>query len=1627
MAITAQTRTEIIQLVVSMLGEAPSTAMLTDLVTKANAGSTIQELADGLATNAAFTGQFPIWQTSKEFTTKIVNNMFAGGTVSQADTDAAIDYIAGAITAGTFTKTSAVVALTSYMASADGLANATYGSASQAYQNKVTVAEYYTITKNLGDSSAAERKAAIDGVTDAASSVTSANEATDTAATAAAVVPGKVSALTTGQDSLTLSSGNDTISASLVANGAVGSTAQPGDSVKGLGGSDKMSLSVSGDSGGAYTLQALNLTGVETLHVSNFETDAVGGARDTITTVDTALMTGLAEVGLAASSAEGDTTFSNVANIVDVAMQNGAGDLTVGYTAAAQLGTNTQNVAVSNLSAGALSINGVETINLSSGLVKSTLASLASNKMKTLTVTGATDLKVTAALDFANDASGVAGAIDGTIDASAFTGKLTVTSAADEVSITGGSGNDTFNMVGTFNGFDKIDGGDGTDTLTMDSAALSTQFAQTSNIENVTFNAATATRAVDVSKLSAGVDKLTLDFADAADSGAKVAVTVSKADGKLINMARSAADTGADGGNDDGVTLAITDTTDSAADTVNVALTNIGLQANLKGIDSLDASTYETINITANTNALGTQAANEIVALTATVATSIDVGGTGAFNTALTGAKVTSFDASDLAGALTLTAGAEKATYSMGGKSSTITFAGNLNASDTVVGGAGAADIVTATVTGLTATTGALKLSDVEFALLTTSGNNTIDLSGSSALANLAVTDNKQTIKGLDLANTTVHLGLQADASATSSEIDVTGADATGTDDTLTVKVNSTAGATTSIIDASAIENLALTIGRNTTGTNNTTTLDLTTFEGAAVTVGTGALTAGAVVTAGPVALGTLNKATTSLTSTNKAAVTASFANATDPVSFSGVGTGIQNVTGGIRADTFTIGATAGVAHVLSGGAGTDTTNLTVFTGLVDVGSINTENVNLTVPASVDITIGTDFNAGVDNITLTGGNSLSDFDAGTINTAIKSIDGSAFLGKLVADFAADNLDGTVSITAAGSTKDEVTGLLNTDATYSPKTTAVEILDLDSNGTVTANLSGTTGVSRVEVDMSTAAKTFTVSNVAGQTVMLTGSANANNVLEATPVDATDTDNAIAFQLKDDATITADTKLKTTDVETVTITTSTAESIDLSLLTMSSATKTVTLNINTDPTTFAGVTLSATSAQTTTINAANAFGVSQTGRSATTAVNYTGSAGNDRFIMSTIGDNIAGGAGTGDTLDVNFAAVLGGISVDLSSAGNQIPTIDGGAPTGSVTGFESVDLAGFTGGGAAVTAIKTGSTIVGTGQNDRITGGAGADTITWTAGNDAVTGGGSNDTLKATIALLANQSGTTASFDMGGGTADALTLSDAGTIADADFVRITNLEVLNLGNGTQTVTLATNAQASGITTVTGGTGADTVDMNAYTAASTINGGGGADIITVATGAITTLNLATAGAIETVKTSAITSAGYANISNFAVAEDLLDFNGSVASDNGSSTAVNSNEGADMADIAAINTAKVTANITVAMTTDIIDDFLAGDKTLAELEAAALVSMGDGGITTATQTAIAGLDIALADTAKVLIFTKDNEDTAIFYVENTAGGTGGANVLATDEISLVGIIQGDMLTAAEVATVGI
>ncbi|MDA9612015.1 hypothetical protein N9S63_01875 [OM182 bacterium] len=564
MAITAQTRTEIVQLVVSMLGEAPSAAMLTDLVTKANAGSTVQELADSLATNAAFTSQFPVWQTSTEFTKKIVNNMFAGGTVSQADTDAAIDYIAGAITAGTFSKTSAVVALTSYMASAEGAANASYGSVSQSYQNKVAVAEYYTITKGLGDGTAAERKAAIAGVTADAATVTAEKAAVDTSATAAAVIPGSSQTLTTGTDVKNGGAGDDSFL------GVVGatSTLNAGDLLTGGAGEDTLQITLTG--GADLSLSGVVSNSIEKYMVSNFTT--VDVADDS---VDMSQAGGIKTISLSGSNTNGDTVFTNVGAIVNAEMLSGQGDLTITNTAAAVVGT--ADVASLTLSGQTVSTfteagaaGGLETLNVASnGATNDVDITSTNNSLKTVNISGASKLTST-----------VASSTLATVNAADMTGKFNLTTnVTGDLTVTGGSADDTFTFAGTtYTNADVIDGGGGIDSLIMGTAV--TAASTLKNVSNV--EALVMTGGADVTLAG---DANIMNFVFSTDTGANALVLNAGVTAPAI------------------VTLGLTgvDTVNNAAST---ALTVNGVAA---AIDLSSAITggalgADTINITADTN-----------------------------------------------------------------------------------------------------------------------------------------------------------------------------------------------------------------------------------------------------------------------------------------------------------------------------------------------------------------------------------------------------------------------------------------------------------------------------------------------------------------------------------------------------------------------------------------------------------------------------------------------------------------------------------------------------------------------------------------------------------------------------------------------------------------------------------------------------------------------------------------------------------------------------------------------------------------------------------------------------------------------------------------------------------------
>ncbi len=1242
-----------------------------------------------------------------------------------------------------------------------------------------------------------------------------------TNAAVAANLPGQNFTLTTSTDALSGTNGSDTFNGVLQANGATGTTAQPGDLINGGEGIDTLRISVAGDIGNAgFTISAIQTTGVEKLFLSNFQTNATPA----VTTVATDLMSGLTTVGLSASSATGDAAFTGLNGIVDAEMRNGAGDLTLTYGAAAVVGTaDTQKLAVSNLSAGTFTADGIETLAITSGIVKSTLAAVVSDKLKTVTVSGDKDLTITAAVDFVAGTNGDT-TIDATIDASTFTGKLSVVASdTNDIEVKGGSANDTIAMAGALTKTDKIDGGAGDDTLTMTAATLTTQFAGVSNIETVAFTAGVADATMDVSKLSAGVTKVQMDLSDGTDGGgADILGTISNLDGQAVVLKHTVANA-ADTDQSDGVAFTITNKLDTAADSVSITLDAIGVTSIANnatsdfGIDVLDVANFETVNL--NSKKSATVTANEVRGLTDSSATTLNLTGDADLTITQSGTKLTKLDAAGLDGKLAVTLGANKVSVTGTAKDDTFTFAGNLDNNDVVVGGAGK-DTLTATLTGATAATGKLNISGVETVTLNTTGSNTLNLAGVTGATTIAVSANTQTITGYDLG-----ANLQMTANAT---VDVTAADATGTTDVLKVE-QKVDGDVTNVVKSTGIETLDITVS-DTAATANSATFTLTNFDGTKVVARESATT---VTTGSNIALGTLNKSVVTVdTSGIKGTQSASTANATAATTFNLGGTAAATVTGSAQADTFNIASTGAVSHSITGGNGTDTTNLSVKAGWVVSSGIATENLNIAVKAgdSITMTAGTAMNAASTAITLTGGNSLSVFTTPKTTSAladtVKTFDASQFQGTIAAHVVNDKLDDTVTITGGASTTDSVTAAYATAGTYKVKTVGVETLNVSADGTGTSafvlDLSSTSGVTTVSATVA-AADTLTVDKYVDQLINVV-SATSTSVVEAKMADATGANDAAFFELKDAATnIAAGAALKTTDIETVNIKASTAESITLANVTMGTAGKTASVVVT-------GTAALTVSASNSAINSINASGMStggsfvQTGRSATSAVTYTGSDGADTFIMSNTGDVINGGAGTNDTLKIAKAAILGGLNVDLSAADEQILSFNGSATSGTVTGFENVDASGYTGSfGAQITAIKTGSTITGTANADQITGGAGADTFVVNAGtvanSDVMDGGTGTDILQVATGL---------------------------TYTQATDASLTNVETINLiGTASAVLTGQTEAftinDGAGANSITGGKGNDTIALTAADAAvdtlvfANTAANNGADVIT------------------------------------------------------------------------------------------------------------------------------------------------------------------------------------------------
>ncbi|MCZ8049345.1 MAG: hemolysin [Microcystis aeruginosa K13-05] len=119
--------------------------------------------------------------------------------------------------------------------------------------------------------------------------------------------------------------------------------------------------------------------------------------------------------------------------------------------------------------------NGYEKISIESKGLANAVAALTATGSQEITITGDQDLLIAAALP--NTAT--------KLDASALEGDLDVTAGNGTVDFLGGKGNDTFRFkAGEFTATDKVDGGDGANTLAVAAADAETITAADTNIKN---------------------------------------------------------------------------------------------------------------------------------------------------------------------------------------------------------------------------------------------------------------------------------------------------------------------------------------------------------------------------------------------------------------------------------------------------------------------------------------------------------------------------------------------------------------------------------------------------------------------------------------------------------------------------------------------------------------------------------------------------------------------------------------------------------------------------------------------------------------------------------------------------------------------------------------------------------------------------------------------------------------------------------------------------------------------------------------------------------------------------------------------------------------------------------------
>jgi len=212
MALTATQSKSMYQFFALAFNAAPGVTYMNQLDAAINSGMSVTQVVEAFTTKAEFTSTYPGFLSNEAFATKFVNNN-VGSTATDAAKTVAIADVTAALNAGW----SRGKVITQVFTNISGLSetDATWGNFVKSVNNKVAYAQYYTETL-LGGTEATPVLATLRAVIANVTPTTSVVVADMAAVLNPAPVPvNQTFSLTTGADSFTGNSGNDSFSASV--------------------------------------------------------------------------------------------------------------------------------------------------------------------------------------------------------------------------------------------------------------------------------------------------------------------------------------------------------------------------------------------------------------------------------------------------------------------------------------------------------------------------------------------------------------------------------------------------------------------------------------------------------------------------------------------------------------------------------------------------------------------------------------------------------------------------------------------------------------------------------------------------------------------------------------------------------------------------------------------------------------------------------------------------------------------------------------------------------------------------------------------------------------------------------------------------------------------------------------------------------------------------------------------------------------------------------------------------------------------------------------------------------------------------------------------------------------------